>query len=139
MEAFGISVQISSEPELADVEGFVVANEAIVADWLRGSGLWYVDVGAPASRRTAYREIDDHLAAESVTDRATPAERLEVIAEYLNVPWEWFRTRCQELAVAGVDDIAHPRSRLLSTRGLNTAIRYVAYIDTLEGAELARR
>jgi transcriptional regulator with XRE-family HTH domain len=139
MEAFGIRVEVSSESELGCIEGFVVADEAIVADWLRASGLWYVDVGAPPSRQSSYRDIAGHLAAESVTDRATPVGRLEAIAEYLNVPWGWFRMRCEELAAAGVDDIAHPRSRLLSTRGLNTAIRYVAYINDLEGADLARR
>lgn len=68
-----------------------------------------------------------------------PTCRLAAMAGYLNVPWLWFQTRFEELAVAGVDDIARPRRRLLSTRGLNTALRYVAYIDTLEGAELARR
>jgi hypothetical protein len=50
---------------------------------------------------------------------------------YLNMPWAWFRRRCEELAVAGVDDLAQPRSRLLSTQRLNTAIRDVAYIDDL--------
>lgn len=61
------------------------------------------------------------------------------MASYLNVPWQWFYWPCEELAAGGVDDIAHPRSRLLSTRGPNTAIRYVAYLDTLEGVGLARR
>jgi transcriptional regulator with XRE-family HTH domain len=139
MEAFGITVELSVEPEHGDVEGFVLANDAIVANWLGGSGLWYVDASAPAHRRADYREIAGHLAAESLIAQPTSALRLAAMASYLNVPWQWFLRRCEELAVAGIDDIAHPRSRLLSTRGLNTAIRYVAYVDTLEGADLAGR
>ncbi|WP_432887854.1 hypothetical protein ACQPYH_06180 [Kribbella sp. CA-245084] len=48
MEAFGITVVLS--PEHATVEGFVLGNEAIVANWLGGSGLWHVDASAPPSR-----------------------------------------------------------------------------------------
>jgi hypothetical protein len=139
MEAFGITVELSAEPEHATVEGFVLADEVIVANWLGGSGLWYVDAITSPARRSTYRDLDGYLAAESLIAQPTSARRLEALASYLNVPWPWFRRRCEELALAGVDDIAHPRSRLLSTRGLNTAVRYVAYIDSLEGDDLARR
>jgi hypothetical protein len=139
MEAFGITVELSNEPEHAEVEGFVLANDAIVANWLGGSGLWYVDASAPPSRKSAYRDIAGQLAAESLIAQATSARRLGAMASYLDVPWQWFFRRCEELAAAGIDDIAHPRSRLLSTRGLNTAVRYVAYLDTIEGANLAGR
>ncbi|TCC55373.1 hypothetical protein E0H73_36240 [Kribbella pittospori] len=139
MEAFGITVELSPEPEHGAVEGFVFGNEAIVANWLGGSGLWYVDASAPPPRRSTYRDLDDHLASDSLIAQPTSERRLAAFASYLDVPWRWFRRRCEELAIAGVDDIAHPRSRLLSTRGLNTAVRYVAHIDDLRGAELARR
>ncbi|MFG1626237.1 hypothetical protein [Kribbella sp. NPDC049227] len=139
MEAFGIRVELSPEREHGGVEGFVLANEAIVANWLGGSGLWYVDASAPPPRRSVYREIDGYLAAGSLIDQPTAARRLAAMASYLDVSWQWFRRRCEELAVASVDDIAHPRSRLLSTLGLNTAVRYVAYLDSLEGDDLARR
>jgi hypothetical protein len=101
MEAFGITVELTTEP--------------------------------------SYGEIDEHLGAESVIAQPTSAGRLQALAEYLNVPWGWFHARCRELAAAGVDGIAHPRSRLLSTKGLDTAIRYVAYINNLKGVHLARR
>ncbi|MEV0291146.1 hypothetical protein AB0H36_44045 [Kribbella sp. NPDC050820] len=139
VEAFGITVQVSAEPDHADVESFVLADDAIVADWLGSSGLWYVDVGAPPPRMSIYREIDNHLSAKPMAPQTTSAGRLEAIADYLDVPWPWFRNRCEQLAASGVDDIAHPRSRLLSTRGLSAAVRFVAYVDTLEGADLARR
>lgn len=139
MEAFGIRVEVSTEPELGDVESFVLAGDVIVADWLSASQLWSVDVGAAPDRMATYRDIATHLATESVPTPTASAARLEAIAAYLNVPWTWFRTRCHEVALCGVDDIAHPRSRLLSTRGLNTAVRYVANLDTLEGPAPARR
>jgi hypothetical protein len=129
MEAFGIRVELSTEPQLAEIEGFVLADDVIVANWLRAPGLWYVDAGAPLSSWSTYREIDRHLDAESTVAQPTPAGRLKALASHLNIPWGWFRTRCEELALIGVDGIAHPRSRLLSTNGLNTAIRYVAYLD----------
>lgn len=138
MEAFGIRVGVSAEPELGDVEGFVLADEVIVADWLRAPRLWSVDVGAAPDRMARYRDIANHVATQSVGTQPAPAARLEAIAAHLDVPWTWFRTRCQEVALSGVDDIAHPRSRLLSIRGLTTAIRYVAYLDTLEGTAVAR-
>ena len=131
MEAFGITVELSAEPEHAEFEGFVLGEEAIVANWLGGSGLWYVDASAPPSRRSMFRAIAGQVSAESLVGEATAEGRLRALAGYLNVPWPWFRKRCEELATVGVDDIAHPRSRLLSTQGLNTAIRYVAYINEI--------
>lgn len=96
-------------------------------------------VAGDPPRRSTYRDIDGYLVSGSLIGQPTPARRLTTMASYLDVPWKWFRRRCEELALASVDDIAHPRSRLLSTRGLNTAVRYVAYIDSLEGDDLARR
>lgn len=139
MEAFGIQVELSAEPEHAEVEGFVLANKAIMANWLGSPGLWCVEASVPQARLTTYRKLAAEVLAESLTAQRTPVERLAALAAHLDVPWAWFRKRCTELAAAGVDDIAHPRGRLLSTRGLNTAIRYVAYIDVLEGDDFARR
>ncbi|NIK61290.1 hypothetical protein [Kribbella shirazensis] len=139
MEAFGITVQLSAEPEHGQVEGFVLGGEAIVANWLGGPELWSVDASAPPSRRSVFRDVVEQVSVASLVAQVRSKRRLQMLAAYLNVPWAWFQRRCEELAVAGVDDLAHPRSRLLSTSGLNTAIRYVAYIDDLEGAELACR
>ncbi|GAA3598575.1 hypothetical protein [Kribbella ginsengisoli] len=135
MEAFGVRVEVSAEPDLGQVEGFVLAEEVIVADSFGDLGLWYVDVGASRSRTAKYRQLSRELAADAVNRQSTAAARLMALAEYLDVPWQWFQARCEELAVAGVDNLAHPRSRLLSTRGLNTAIRYVAYLETLGDAD----
>jgi hypothetical protein len=139
MEAFGITLQLSAEPEHAQVEGFVLGDEAIVANWLGGPELWSVDASAPPSRRSVFRDVVGQVSAASLIAQVSSKRRLQMLAAYLKVPWAWFQRRCEELAVAGVDDLARPRNRLLSTSGLNTAIRYVAYIDDLEGAELACR
>ncbi|WP_405056862.1 hypothetical protein OG474_29500 [Kribbella sp. NBC_01505] len=139
MEAFGIHVQISGESDHAEVEGFVLADQAIVASWLDSPGLWCVEASASGSRLATYRELADQVGGESLLTQTTPLERLAAAADYLRVPWGWFRRRCAELAAVGVDDICHPRSRLLSTRGLNTAVSYVAHIDVLEGDDFARR
>jgi hypothetical protein len=132
MEAFEIRVEVTSEPEFGEVEGFVLADGAIVANWLNAPGVWYVDAEAPVSRWSTYRELSGQLASESIVGHPTAAGRLEALADYLGIPWGWLRNRCQELALVGVDGIVQPRSRLLSTDGLNTAIRYVAYLDRLE-------
>src|SRR4030095_8934837 len=51
MESFGIEVHITAEPEYGSVEGFVVAptQQAIIANWGRGDGMWHVDLTGRAS------------------------------------------------------------------------------------------
>jgi hypothetical protein len=141
MEAFGVTVEVSVEPDFQDIEGFVLGETAIVANWLRAPGLWYVETHAPVSRRSVYAEVAQRSSAHSIIAQPTPARRLEAMAGYLDIPWPWFRKRCQELAYGGVDGLAHPRSRLLSTEGLTRALQYVAYLDKISptsGANLAR-
>jgi transcriptional regulator with XRE-family HTH domain len=129
MESCGIEAQVTAEPELGAIEGFVLADDLIVANWLRGAGLWYVDTDAPSSRWTTYRDISNHTATKSIIAQPTPAGRLQAMASYLDIPWTWFATRCREIGTAGVEGLAHPRSRLLSTEGLMTALRYVANLN----------
>jgi hypothetical protein len=137
MESFGIAVEVTMDKTMSEVDGFVFADEAIEANWLGGEGIWRVDARPQPRRNSTYREISERLAAESVIDGECSAKRLEAMADYLGVSWQWFRRRCEELAAAGVDGIAQPRSRHLSTRGLDAAIRYVAHIDAIEGKYLA--
>jgi hypothetical protein len=138
MEAFGITAEISTDPALGEVGGFVLADGAIEANWLGGDGIWCVDARPRPERQSTYRDIASRLDAESVIACERSAGRLEAMADYLGISWPWFRQRCEELAAAGIDGIAQPRSRHLSTRGLDTAIRYIAHINTIEGACLAR-
>jgi hypothetical protein len=134
MEAFQIAVDVTTDPDHGQVEGFVLGGEAIVANWLRAPGLWYVDASAAPSRRAVYRDIAAAAANRSIISQPTAARRLEALAGYLNVPWRWFRQRCTELSAVGADGIAQPRSRLLSTMGLDLALSYVASLDRIQGA-----
>ncbi|GAB2614386.1 PPC domain-containing DNA-binding protein [Kribbella endophytica] len=119
MEAFQITVDVTTDPDHGQVEGFVLGGEAVVANWLRAPGLWYVDASAPPSRRAVYRDIAAAATSRSIIDQPTAARRLEALAGYLDISWRWFRKRCTELSVVGASGIAQPRSRLLSTMGLD--------------------
>lgn len=137
MESFGITVELTTDATFGDVGGFVLGGEAIAANWLRGEGIWRVDARPRPQDRSTYRDVDRQLAAKSVIDSECSIGRLEAMADYLGVPWKWFRQRCEELAAAGLDGIVQPRSRHLSTRGLDAAVRYIAHIDAIEGNGLA--
>jgi hypothetical protein len=134
MEAFQITVDVTTDPDHGQVEGFVLGGEAIVANWLRAPGLWYVDASAPPSRRMVYREIAKAASTRSIIDQPTAVRRLEALAGYLNIPWRWFRKRCTELSAVGAGGIAQPRSRLLSTVGLDLALSYIVSLDRNQGA-----
>ncbi|WP_143465341.1 hypothetical protein [Kribbella sp. ALI-6-A] len=134
MEAFQITVDVTTDPDHGQVEGFVLGGEAIVANWLRAPGLWYVDASAPPSRRMVYRDIAEAASTRSIIEQPTPARRLEALAGYLNIPWRWFGKRCTELSAVGAGGIAQPRSRLLSTVGLDLALSYIASLDRNQGA-----
>ncbi|GAA3128984.1 transcriptional regulator with XRE-family HTH domain [Kribbella aluminosa] len=131
MEAFGIAVALSSECEPAEVLQSVPGDESIVANWLGASGLCCVDASAPWSCGVVSGDGAEQARELSPVTEQSSECRLEAIANRLDVSWPWFQRRCAELAPEGVDDIAHPRSRLLSTRGLNSAVRYIARAKNL--------
>jgi len=120
-------VQIS---EHGDIEGFVLGGNAIVATWLHAPGLWYVEASTPPSRTALYRDLAGDVEDHSIVPHMEPARRLEARADFLGLPWDWFVRRCTDLALAGIDGLVHPSSRLLSTEGLDAAVRYVAYLDS---------
>ncbi|MFC0627451.1 hypothetical protein [Kribbella deserti] len=132
MEAFNIETQVTADAHFGEIEGFVLADDVIVANWLRAPSIWYVDAGAPPSRWATYREIADHTAADSIIEHPTPVGRLQAMAAYLEIPWGWLVARCCEVASAGVDGLARPRSRLLSTEGLTRALHFTAQLGGRE-------
>lgn len=128
MESLRIAVHVSPDPTYSTVEGFVLApgTQVILANWVRADGLWHVDA---LDRRTALRRYDDVARggqAGSITASGRSTHRLRILAEYLRLDWPWLRRRCTELAAAGVDGMVRPRSRLLTTDGINAACRYLA-------------
>ncbi|MFK4103208.1 multiprotein-bridging factor 1 family protein [Streptomyces sp. NPDC019531] len=128
MESLGIHAQFTSDPAYESVEGFVVApdREAVIANWVRGEGMWHVDVTARSSVvrdfTIAARDVD----ADSLTAAPTAAGRLRALAQYLDLPWAWLIQRCGQLARYGSSGLIQSRSRLVSAAGIDAACAYVA-------------
>ncbi|MGX7829785.1 hypothetical protein ACTG9Q_32340 [Actinokineospora sp. 24-640] len=55
----------------------------------------------------------------------TPPARLRALADYLDLDWAWLTRRCADLGDYGTAGLAQPRSRLLSTAGLDKACRFL--------------
>jgi hypothetical protein len=127
MEATGIQVKVCDDPEYSDVEGFVLSGQslAIIANWVRGDGIWHVDTARRPSVLSDFREASGHVDAHSVIDAPSPQGRLQALARYLDVDWAWLQTRCGQLAQAGAAGLLRPRSRHISTMGVDLACSYV--------------
>ncbi|MET7952229.1 helix-turn-helix transcriptional regulator [Micromonospora sp. NPDC005324] len=128
MESLRVAVYVNPDPTYASVEGFVLTphSQVILATWVRADGLWHVDA---LDRRTALRRYDDVARggqAGSIAAGSRPERRLQTFADYLGLDWSWFRRRSAELAAVGVEGLVRPRSRLLTTDGINAACRYLA-------------
>ena len=128
MEATGIHVKVCDDPAYSEVEGFVLGgqNQAIIANWVRGEGIWHVDTARRASVLSDFREASGYASAHSVIDAQSPGERVRALAGYLDVDWAWLQHRCHDLARAGSAGLLRPRSRHISTLGVDTACSYVA-------------
>lgn len=127
MESFGVRTEVSSDPDYAAVEGFVLDDRrrAIVANWVDATGVWQVDVTSRPAVLREYADITGEAAARSVTSAMTPGGRVRAFADYLDLDWNWLTSRCTELGECGTAGLVEPRSRLLSTMGLDRACRYV--------------
>jgi hypothetical protein len=126
MESFGIRVDVCTDPEYTQVEGFVSdRSRAIVANWVESDSLWYVDV---TTDRPALRELSDasgHANAHSVTKAPSPPDRLREFAGYLDLDWSATTRRCAELGEYGLAGLVAPRSRLLSIAGAERACQFI--------------
>ena len=131
MEATGINVKVCEDPAYSDVEGFVLSghNQAIIANWVRGEGIWHVDTARRASVLSDFREASGYASAHSVIDAPSPGARLRALAGYLDVDWAWLQRRCLALAQVGTASLLRPRSRHMLTAGVDTACSYVAEVD----------
>jgi hypothetical protein len=127
MEAMGIHVKICDDAAYSDLEGFVLGgqNKAIIANWVRSEGIWHVDTARRPSVLSDFREASGHASAHSVIEADTAAGRLQALAWYLDVDWAWIQRRCQSLARVGTAGLLRPRSRLISTVGVDTACSYL--------------
>jgi len=127
MEANGIQVKVCDDPEYSQVEGFVLGgqSQAIIANWVRGDGIWHVDTARRASVLSDFREASGHVSSHSVIDAPTPAGRLQALARYLDLDWAWLTARCQQLAQAETASLLRPRSRHISTAGVDVACAFI--------------
>ncbi|GGV51321.1 helix-turn-helix domain-containing protein [Streptomyces spectabilis] len=127
MESLGIHAQFTADPSYEAVEGFVVApdREAVIANWVRGDGMWHVDVTARSSVVRDFTTAAQEVNAHSITSAPTAAARLRSLAQYLDLPWAWLIRRCAQLARAGSSGLVRPRSRLVSAAGIDAACSYV--------------
>jgi len=130
MEAYGVQVQVCTEPEYSDVEGFVLVppRRAIVATWVRAESMWHVDTTARRPVLTEFAEASGHAAAHSVIAAPTVAGRLAAFADYLQLDGAWLSRRCAELARQGFDGLVRPRSRLLAVAGAEAACTCVGEV-----------
>lgn len=128
MESLGIHTKFCPDPALSQVDGFVLApgSEAVIANWVRTEGRWYVDKTQSKSVVQAFGDVIGHAGAHGLSDAAHPAIRLAALADYLRIDWTWLTSRCRALAAHSCRDFARPRSRLLSIAGVDAACRYVA-------------
>jgi hypothetical protein len=74
------------------------------------------------------------VTAHSVTDDATPAGRLRLLADYLALDWAWLTRRCAGLGRVGCARLIQPHSRLLSTQGVDGALRFAGSISATQAA-----
>lgn len=127
MESFGVRTEICTDSEYAAVEGFVLdeGRRAIVANWVGADGVWQVDVTSRPGVLREYADISGHAGARSVTAAETAVGRVRAFADYLDLDWAWLTGRCAGLGKYGTAGLVEPRSRLLSTDGLDRACRYV--------------
>lgn len=122
MEARGVHVQVCTEQEYSDVEGFVLApRRAIVATWVRADSIWHVDTTVRPPTLTSFAEACGHAAAHSAINTPTSTGRLGAFADYLELDLAWLSRRCASLARQGCSELIRPRSRLLAVTGLESA------------------
>ena len=100
-------------------------KQAIVANWMRADNLWLVDTTERPSVLGAHGNAFNDAAANSVVVGSTSTERLRSLADYLDLDFAWLARRCAELDHSGCRNLIQPRSRLLTSAGVDAALRYV--------------
>lgn len=130
MESFGIRVNVCTDAAYRVLEGFVLDRQrsAIVANWVDTEAVWNVDVNTDQPALRGYADALDHGQAHSAIAAATPRGRLMSLAGLLDLDWPWLARRCGELAAYGSAGVSEPRSRLLSTAGVDRACGYLATV-----------
>jgi hypothetical protein len=70
------------------------------------------------------------------SDRPVSARlRDDALSLYLSLDWTWLSRRCAELGSVGCATLIQPHSRLLSTAGVNAALRFAGTMAATGAAE----
>lgn len=126
MESFGIKIQVCTDEDYTHVEGFVSdGRRAILANWVDSDSLWHVDVTNHRSALAMFDDVAQYAVSHSVTDGASPEDRLRAFASYLQLDWPTATRRCAELGGYGLEGLMAPRSRLLSVAGAERACQFI--------------
>lgn len=134
MESLGIHVQLTTDASYEKVEGFVLAphkQEAIIANWVNGDGMWHVDLTGKSAVVRQFEEVAGDVGAESHIEAPSPSRRLQGFADYLGLDWAWLVRRCGQLGQRGTNRLVQSRSRLISPTGLDAACQYVGSLETV--------
>lgn len=134
MESLGIHVQLTTDASYETVEGFVLApgqQEAIIANWVGGEGMWHVDLTGKASVVSQFENVAGDVAADSIIEATAPGRRLETLADYLELDWRWLTRRCAEVGQSGTGCLVQSRSRLIAPTGVDAACRYVGSFEPM--------
>ena len=86
--------------------------------------LWHVDVTNQRSTLAGFAGAAQYAVAHSVTDGASPEDRLKALSSYLQLDWPTATRRCAELGRYGLEGMMTPRSRLLSVAGAERACQF---------------
>ncbi|GAA3041137.1 helix-turn-helix domain-containing protein [Actinokineospora globicatena] len=130
MESFGITVAVTTAAEYTALPGFVFDGHrnAIVANWVGADGVWQVDVTDTVPLIREFADATAYAQDHSIVAAETPGQRLRALADYLTLDWTWLTRRCAEIGEYGISGLAAPRSRLVSTEGVDQACRFVATV-----------
>jgi transcriptional regulator with XRE-family HTH domain len=134
MESLGIHVQLTTDASYETVEGFVLApgqQEAIIANWVGGEGMWHVDLSGKASVISQFENVAGDVATDSIIEAAASVRRLEALADYLELDWRWLTRRCAEVGQSGTGRLVQSRSRLIAPTGVDAACRYVGSFEPM--------
>ncbi|MFD5117225.1 hypothetical protein ACFWNG_33790 [Streptomyces sp. NPDC058391] len=125
-ESQGLPVWLSTQDECAGLPGVLLVPDrrAVLTEWGGHDVLWRTDVTEERADVHAWGDTLQHAREHSANGESMP-ERLRALADLLDIDWAWMTRRCRDLGRYGTVGLLRPRSRHLSLRALDTALRAI--------------
>jgi hypothetical protein len=76
-------------------------QNAIIADWVGGEGMWHVDLTRMPSSIRQFEDVVGDVATDSAIEAHSSARRLAALADYLELDRGWLIRRCAEIGSTG--------------------------------------